>query len=68
MAFVKPYKPNIGDKVVLTKSITALSGTMVAGAIVTIVDIDERGYDIVDEDGNQLVNCGWTSFKPYDGK
>ena len=52
-----------GDRVVLTEDISSLEGTMKAGSIVTITGIGERGYDIQDNEGNRVTECGWSGFQ-----
>jgi hypothetical protein len=50
----------VGDRVVTTRDHTALVGTMQAGTEVIVTAIDDmRGYSIVDDEGNRLIECGW---------
>ena len=53
----------VGDRVELTQNISAMSGTMLKGTIVTITDVSNRGYDIKDDEGHQLIECGFDGFK-----
>ena len=60
MGFIK-RKSNyeIGDKTVTTHIIGNFSGQFEVGTEVTVVGIGERGYDIQDEEGNKVIECGW---------
>ena len=67
MAFVKDWTPKIGDKVKTTKKIEIFGGYLERGSIVTIIGESNRGYDIIDDEGNELIECGWDFFrKPKD--
>lgn len=67
MAFVKDWKPKIGDKVKTTKKIEIFGGYLEQGSIVTIIGESNRGYDIIDDEGNEFIECGWDFFrKPKD--
>ena len=60
MAFIKKGH-EIGDWVTTTKAHSCLRGTMTRGSRVKIIGIDPiRGYAIEDEDGNQVIEIGWT--------
>jgi len=60
MTFVKTSpKIKVGDTVSLTKKIESLSGYFPEGSILKVIDIGTRGYSFEDEDGNQVVECGW---------
>ena len=59
--FKKNDSPKVGDWVVTTKNHECLSGTMLKGSKVQIIDIDwMRGYAIQDEEGNRVIEIGWT--------
>lgn len=61
MAFVRTYKePEIGDRVKTTKIHRLEYGYFEKGTEVTVVGISERGYDIMDDEGNKMVEIGWT--------
>lgn len=64
MAFVKSRSVQVGDWGVTTKTIVALSGYFEPNTKVKVIDISERGYDLEDEFGNQLIETGFNSFKP----
>lgn len=50
----------IGDWVITTQDHECLAGIMLKGSKVEIIDIDPvRGYGIMDEDGNRVIEIGW---------
>ena len=52
---------NIGDWTETTEKHESLYGTFTVGSKVKIIDIDPvRGYSIEDEDGNRMLEIGWT--------
>lgn len=61
MAFIKKSSPKIGDWVKTKRVHVCLNGKMSRGSLVKITDIDPvRGYAIEDENGNQVIEIGWT--------
>ena len=78
MPYIKEKHIAVGDDVVITKRLTSCGGTFTKGSIVKVTDIDTRGYSFKDEEGNQMVECGWDCCelackckeceKPYDKK
>ena len=62
MAFVKNWLPSVGEKVKTTRRISAGGGYFEKGSVVTITAIGDRGYDVEDEDGNRIIECGWEGF------
>ena len=63
MAFVENWSPKIGDKVITTKKLENSAGYMETGTIVTITNISDRGYDLTDDKGNKVTECGWSCIK-----
>lgn len=54
------YRKNkVGETVVLQHQISCLLGTFEKGTTVKITGVSERGYDIEDEYGNKMTECGW---------
>ncbi len=50
----------IGDWVITAQDHECLAGVMLKGSKVKIIDIDPvRGYGIMDEDGNRVIEIGW---------
>lgn len=62
MAYVKNWSPQIGERVKTTRKISSFGGYFEKGSIVTIIGKGEHGYDIQDDEGNRIVECGWTGF------
>lgn len=59
--FVKKEGKQIGDWVVTTRNHECLRGIMLKGTTVKIIEIDSvRGYGIEDEQGNRVLEIGWT--------
>lgn len=50
----------IGDRVITTIKHDCLSGYFEIGTIVTVIDITDRGYNIQDDEGNRILEIGWT--------
>ncbi len=59
MAFVKHNSIKIGDTVKTTVKHESDAGYFEIGTLVKVIDISERGYDIVDEEGNRMIEIGW---------
>lgn len=58
--FKKNNSPKIGDYVITTKNHECLSGIMLKGSKVQIIDIDSiKGYAIQDEEGNRVIEIDW---------
>lgn len=59
----RPHSYNLksGDRVVLTKDIEVLSGVFEKGTEMTVTGHGSRGYDFVDDEGNQLLETGLES-------
>ena len=47
----------IGDRVRLTEDITNMYMPFLKGHIFTIFDSSYRGWDLIDDDGNKMVEC-----------
>lgn len=61
--YVKNYDNLIGEKVILTEKKESMKGYSEIGSIVTIVDVDPmRGYSFEDDDGNKIIEAGFTGF------
>lgn len=57
MTFI-PKKSDISRRVRLIKPITCLAGTFTVGHEFTIVGESNRGHDLRDDAGNDLIECG----------
>lgn len=49
---------NVGDRVRITSDVKVLRGTYTAGHRFTVVSRGPRGLDLVDDDGNKLLETG----------
>ena len=60
MAFIKSSpKYVIGEKVVTTQIHENIYGYFEVGTEVTIIGFGIGGYDIKDDEGNVITECGW---------
>lgn len=57
MAFI-PKKSDVGRTVRLTKPINTGAGTYTVGHEFKIVGESNRGHDLQDKDGNNIIECG----------
>ena len=64
MAYVKNGY-DIGDKVVTAYQVGSLAGYFEKGTEVRIVGVSERGYDLMDEYGNRVIETGWDSVRKF---
>ena len=62
MAYIpKSNTPNVGDWVILTKEHKSCAGTFEKGTKVKVTGVTPmRGFDIEDEFGNKMGECGYT--------
>lgn len=58
--FIKNESYGVGDSTVLSRDLSTMRGTMLAGTRVTIINIGDRGYEVVDDEGNVVSEAGWT--------
>lgn len=61
--FIPANTIKIGDKCVTTKELECFAGRFTEGTVVTITGIGDRGYDLVDDSGNTMIECGWNCIK-----
>lgn len=60
MAYIKNNEENrVGNWVTTEIVHSSCSGTFEIGSKVKIIGISERGYDIMDEYGNKMLEIGW---------
>ena len=57
--FGEEYIFEIGDKVVMTKDV----GWFLKGDTVEIVGVSGRGYDLMNEHGDKIIETGWKSIR-----
>ena len=60
--FVKDEsKIKIGDwATIVEDGVSSFSGSFEKGTRVKVIDIGPRGYDLMDEHGNKIIEAGWT--------
>jgi len=58
--FIPNEKPT---RVKLLKDCQIMAGTFTKGHIFKVTSQTERGYDLIDADGNELLECASTNFK-----
>ena len=63
MGFIKNWFPKVGERVITTRNLNNFAGYMEKGSEVTVIGIGERGYDIEDDEENQILECGWDCIK-----
>lgn len=61
--FIPANEIKVGDKCIAIKEIECLAGMFTVGTPVTVTDIGDRGYDLVDDFGNVITECGWNCIK-----
>jgi hypothetical protein len=49
----------VGDTVVNTRVISSFAGKFTKGTKLKVTGISERGYNVIDEDGHIIIECGW---------
>lgn len=49
----------VGDQVISMKKIVTLSGTFTPGHIFKVVGMSNRGYEVIDSDGNGANDAGF---------
>ena len=54
---------SVGQKVITTKKFESCGGYFEVGSLVMIIGVGPRGYDIADDAGNKILECGFTGFK-----
>lgn len=59
MSLIPSNNTKIGDEIILKHSHSSCAGTFTRGTKVRIIDIGERGYDIADDEGHKMYECGW---------
>ena len=60
MAYIPNNSPKVGEWIRLKREHSSCLGTFEAGTLVKITGTSGyRGYDIEDEFGNRMCECGW---------
>lgn len=63
MAFVNNEEFKIGEWYHTTKILKSLAGYFEVGTKVKLVGESNRGYDLEDEEGNRIIECGFGCIK-----
>ena len=53
----------VGDRAIITRDVNSMTCYIKKGTVVTITDISARGYDLVDDSGNEIIECGWNCLE-----
>ena len=61
--FGEEYIFEDGDFAITTKKIECMVCCFEKGTKVKIVDVSARGYDLIDEHGNVIIETGWDCIK-----
>ena len=61
MAYVKNNVLNVGDEVLTMRKVNSMAGYFEKGTKVKIIGVSERGYDLMDEYGNRVIETGFDS-------
>lgn len=57
--FIPNQAARVGDRVRITRSVNVLAGTFTTGSEFTVTRIGVRGLDLVDENGERLLETGF---------
>lgn len=66
--FIPENTIKIGDKCITTKELENFAGKFTVGTVVKVTDIGDRGYNLVDDFGNEIIECGWNCVKKVESK
>lgn len=62
--FIKNENLKVGQKVFSTVDLVTCAGKFTKGHEFSILEVTSRGYDLIDKDGNKVLETGWVSVKP----
>lgn len=63
MGYLKNNNVKVGEWVITNKVIDSSAGYFEKGTKVKVVGVTERGYDLMDEHGNRVIETGWDSVR-----
>lgn len=63
MAWIPNKQIQVGSKVKTTRVLENFAGKFEKGTILTVTAIGNRGYDVEDEYGHRVTECGYDSLK-----
>lgn len=58
VAFIPSKTPRVGDRIRITRNIEMFHGTFTAGHEFVIIGDGWRGFDIRDDEGREIHECG----------
>ena len=62
MAYVKNNNNiEVGKWVTTSRQVSSCAGYFEKGTRVKVIGVSERGYDLIDEHGNRVIETGWDS-------
>lgn len=59
--FGEEYVFEVGDWVVTNREVSCMIRSFEKGTRVQIIDVSARGYDLMDEHGNRIIETGFDS-------
>ena len=66
MAYVKNNNGvEVGEWAITNRKVESCAGYFEKGTKVKVVGVTERGYDLMDEHGNRVLETGWDSVRKY---
>ena len=66
MAYVKNNNGiEVGEWVITNRVVDSFAGYFEKGTRVKVIGVSERGYDLMDEYGNSVIETGWDSVRKY---
>lgn len=55
----------VGKQVVLLEDVETLAGIFTKGHEMTITGTSVRGWDLIDKEGNRILEAGWNNHREY---
>lgn len=66
MAYVKNNNSvEVGEWAITIRKVDSCAGYFEKGTRVKVIGVSERGYDLMDEHGNRVIETGWDSVRKY---
>lgn len=66
MAYVKNNNSvEVGDWAITNRKVNSCACYFEKDTKVKVVGVTERGYDLMDEHGNRVIETGWDSVRKY---
>jgi hypothetical protein len=61
--FGEEYILEVGDRAITTREVSCVARYFKEGTVVTIIDVSFKGYDLMDEHGNVIIETGWSNVR-----